>query len=83
MTSDPDSPTVVHEAANAIEAGAVAAALEAEGIKAQVTGNFTSNFQAEAPGPVEVVVRLADAPKAHTVLEQLERETNALPEDGD
>ncbi len=81
MSADPESPTVVHKAANSIEANAVATALEAEGIKAQVTGNFTSNFQVEIPSPVEVVVRLEDAAKAHAILERLEREANASPPD--
>ncbi len=74
MTSDPNSPTVVYSADNAIEAGAIATALEAQGIKTTTTGSYTSGFQAEAPGPVQVVVRQSQAEQALQVLEQLEQD---------
>ena len=74
MTSDPNSPTIVYSAENPIEAGAVVTALEAEGIEATTTGSYTSGFQAEAPGQVQVVVRQSQAAKARQVLERLERE---------
>ena len=72
MTTDPDSPTVVFRAANSVEAASVVTALEAEGIEARATGTFTSSFQAEAPGQVEVVVRQSQAEKARDVLAKLE-----------
>ncbi|MDA1055174.1 MAG: DUF2007 domain-containing protein [Planctomycetota bacterium] len=81
MTSDPNSPTVVYSAANAIEAGAIATALEAEGIETTTTGSYTSGFQAEAPGPVQVVVRQSQAEKALHILERLEREVESNEED--
>ena len=74
MSSDPDSPTVVFRAATSIEAAAVVTALEAEGIEATTTGNFTASFQAEAPGSVQVVVRQSQADKARTILQRLESE---------
>lgn len=74
MTSDPNSPTVVHRAATAVEAASIVTALEGAGIEAQATGTFTSSFQAEAPGQVEVVVRQSDAEKAQEVLAELEKE---------
>ena len=74
MTSDPNSPTIVYSADNAIEAGAVVTALEAEGIEATTTGSYTSGFQAEAPGQVQVVVRQSQAETARNVIERLERE---------
>ncbi|MBC8356706.1 MAG: DUF2007 domain-containing protein [Planctomycetes bacterium] len=77
MTSDPDSPTIVYSAANAIEAAAIVTALEAEGIEATTTGSFTSGFQAEAPGEVKVVVRQSQADKARRTLDQLEDEADS------
>jgi len=82
MTSDPNSPTVVYSADNAIEAGAIVTALEAEGIETTTTGSYTSGFQAEAPGPVQVVVRQSQADKARNVIERLEQEAE-LNEDVD
>ncbi|MBP87692.1 MAG: hypothetical protein CMJ64_13370 [Planctomycetaceae bacterium] len=74
MTTDPDSPTVVYRAATNIEAAPIVAALEAEGIEATVTGTFTSGFQAEAPGDVQVVVRQSQAEKASELIAKWEAE---------
>jgi hypothetical protein len=74
MKTDPNSPTVVFRADNAIEAGAIVTALEAEGIETTTTGTYTSGFQAEAPGQVQVVVRQSQADKARGVIERLEQE---------
>lgn len=81
MTTDPNSPTVVYSADNAIEAAAIVTALEAEGIKTTTTGSYTSGFQAEAPGPVQVVVRQSQAEQAHAVLDRLEEEADAIATD--
>jgi hypothetical protein len=70
MTKDPDSPTVVYRAATNIEAASVVTALEAAGIEATVTGSFTSGFQAEAPGDVQVVVRHSQAVKARDLIDK-------------
>jgi hypothetical protein len=83
MTTDPDSPTIVYEAENAIEAGAIVTSLEAEGIETTTTGLYTSGFQAEAPGPVRVVVRQSQADKARHILEELKREAAFHQEDED
>ena len=82
MTSDPNSPTIVYSADNAIEAGAVVTALESEGIEATTTGSYTSGFQAEAPGQVQVVVRQSQADKAHNVIDRLKQEAE-LNQEGD
>ena len=81
MTTDPNSPTVVYSADNAIEAAAIVTALEAEGIKTTTTGSYTSGFQAEAPGPVQVVVRQSQAEQAYAVLDRLEEEADAIATD--
>lgn len=72
MTADPNSPTVVYRAANSMEASSVVSALESEGIEARATGTFTSSFQAEAPGDVEVVVRQSEAEQARAILDKLD-----------
>ncbi|MCA9142979.1 MAG: DUF2007 domain-containing protein [Planctomycetaceae bacterium] len=81
MTSDPNSPTVVYSAVNPIEAAAVATALEAEGIETTTTGSYTSGFQAEAPGEIQVVVRQSQAEKARAILERLEEEAEMENDD--
>jgi Putative prokaryotic signal transducing protein len=83
MTFDPDSPTTIHSAVDAIEAAAVVAALEAEGIKATTTGSYTSGFQAEAPGEIQIVVQKSHADQARAILEQLEDEADHEEESGD
>jgi len=80
MTTDPNSPTVVYSADNAIEAAAIVTALEAEGIETTTTGSYTSDFQAEAPGTVQVVVRQSQAEKALAILERLEDEADESDE---
>ena len=72
MTHDPDSPTVVYRAATSVEAASVVTALEAAGIEATLTGTFTSGFQTEAPGDVQVVVRYSQAEKARDLIEKWE-----------
>ena len=55
-----------------MEASSVVSALESEGIEARATGTFTSSFQAEAPGDVEVVVRQSEAEQARAILDKLD-----------
>lgn len=81
MSSDPNSPTVVYSAVNPIEAAAVATALEAEGIETTTTGSYTSAFQAEAPGGIQVVVRQSQAEKALAILQRLEDEAEMEADD--
>jgi hypothetical protein len=56
---------------NEMEAGIIVGALEAEGIKATMSGVYTTGFRAEAPGWVEVLVAEADVPRAQAVIEQV------------
>ena len=71
MMKDPQQPVVVFRAGSEPEAAIVAAALEANGIRVTVTGEFISSFRAEAPSDVAVVVARADHEEARRVLEQL------------
>ncbi|MBI2477343.1 MAG: hypothetical protein HYV60_01435, partial [Planctomycetia bacterium] len=56
-------------------------ALEAEGIETTTTGSYTSGFQAEAPGEIQVVVRQSQAEKALTILQRLEEEAELSADD--
>lgn len=69
--SDSDNPTTLVSVANDIEAAAIVAALEVEGIQAQSVGDFTAGFRAEAPGSVQIVVKQSEVTKAQQVLDNL------------
>jgi hypothetical protein len=51
-----------------MEAGVIVGALEERGIKATMTGTYTSGFRAEAPGWVQVLVGEDDLAAAQEVL---------------
>ena len=55
-------------APNEMEAGVIVGALEERGIKATMTGTYTSGFRAEAPGWVQVLVGEDDLAAAKEVL---------------
>jgi cyclic pyranopterin phosphate synthase len=65
-----------------LEARMIVSALDAHGIEAQVTGEFTAGFRAEAPGQVRVVVRNADLERARVALAEVEplHDDQELPE---
>lgn len=71
MSTDPQSPVVVAEAADELQANVILGALEAAGIHAKMVGEFTAGFRAEAPGMVQILVRQEDAEKAKSLLESL------------
>jgi hypothetical protein len=62
-----------------MEAGVIIGGLEARGIPAAMSGVYTSNFRAEAPGWVEVLVADRDLRQAESEL----REIRKSPEDID
>ena len=74
MTQDHEAPVVVAAVPNEIAAGIVVGALEVEGIKARMVGEFVSGFRAEAPGNVKIVVRREDAERAREVLAKVDPE---------
>ncbi|MCC7476341.1 MAG: DUF2007 domain-containing protein [Pirellulales bacterium] len=57
-----------------LEAGIIVGGLEARGIQATMSGVYTANFRAEAPGWVEVLVAEADLPQAQSVLDEVRNE---------
>ena len=65
-----------------VEAAAVVTALEAEGVETTTTGTYTSAFQAEAPGSVQVVVRQSQADKALAIIEKFEAEEHGTADPG-
>jgi hypothetical protein len=68
MNSADDELAVLVAVASDVEAAPIVSTLEAHGILATATGGFTSDFKAEAPGNVQVVVRRADLEQAIQVL---------------
>ena len=61
----------VTTAASEIEAAIIVTALEEQGFKAQMSGQLTSGFRAEAPGEVRVLVRRGDLQRAEETLREL------------
>jgi hypothetical protein len=59
--------TVMHE----FEGQMIVGALQREGIPATATGEFISNFKAEAPGNVRVLVKHADLDRATAILDEV------------
>lgn len=57
-----------------MEAGIIVGGLEDRGIKATMSGVYTANFRAEAPGWVEVLVAEHDLERAQAVLEEVRLE---------
>lgn len=54
------------------QAAILIAALEGEGIRAQMYGELTSGFRADAPGFVKVLVMPEDLERAQVVLDEHE-----------
>jgi Putative prokaryotic signal transducing protein len=55
-----------------MEAGVIVGGLEARGIQAVMSGVYTANFRAEAPGWVEVLVAERDLPRAQQALDEVQ-----------
>jgi len=54
-----------------MEAGIIVGGLDERGIKATMSGVYTSGFRAEAPGWVQVLVAKEDLPAAQAVLDEV------------
>jgi hypothetical protein len=57
---------------NDIEAAEIVNALADHGIKATAVGGFTSGFKADAPGDVQVLVRVGDFEEAKLALSEIQ-----------
>ena len=56
---------------NEMEAGIIVGGLEERGIKATMSGVYTSGFRAEAPGWVQILVAEQDLAAAQAVLDEV------------
>lgn len=72
LMTDHDDIVNLTSAANEIEAAAIVAHLEANGIQARQVGGLTSGFRAECPGYVQILVRQNDLERARALLENLQ-----------
>ena len=61
-----------------MEAGVIVSGLEERGIRATMSGVYTTNFRAEAPGWVEVLVAEDDLPRAQAMVEEIQRENEHI-----
>jgi hypothetical protein len=66
--NDPSSPTVVDSFKDDYDASIVVGRLRTEGINAVAVGGYTSGFQVEAPGYVDVVVPQSELAQAKEIL---------------
>lgn len=71
MANDPSCPCELLSVASEIEATAIVTALAQYDIEASTTGGFTSGFQAEAPGSVQILVRSSDLGRAELALAEI------------
>jgi hypothetical protein len=81
MPQDPDQPVVLTLASNEAEAAIIVAALEEQGFRAEMAGQLTAGFRAEAPGGVKVLVRRADLEGARAALEELHEQADDFADD--
>ncbi len=71
MRPTDDEPVVIYSAASEVEATIVANALADVGIESAINGTFSSEFRAEAPGEVRVLIHPGDVAAAKEVLEDI------------
>jgi len=71
--SDLLGPRVLASFPEPVEAAGLVSALADEGIVGRSVGDFTSGFQVEAPGTVDVLVSDGDFARASKVVERYER----------
>ena len=69
MSDDPLRPEVLLRVPSEMEGNIMLGLLKDAGIRATLTGSFTSGFRAEAPGEVSVVVRCEDLERARKVVQ--------------
>jgi hypothetical protein len=74
MARDEDHLARLTSVRTELEAGIIVGGLESRGIPATMSGVYTANFRAEAPGWVEVLVAEDDLSKAESALEEVRQE---------
>lgn len=78
MPEHPEPAELLTSAPTEMEASIIVAGLEAEGIQAVMSGEFTAGFRAEAPGWVQILVHDADLPRAKQILEDVKRHNDHI-----
>ena len=68
--NDPESPVIVAQRPDEMQAAVIVSQLEAEGINATAVGTFTSGFQVEIASMVKIVVPRRQADQARGILQQ-------------
>ena len=61
-----------------MEGGVIVGGLENRGIKATMSGVYTTNFRAEAPGWVEILVAEHELAKAQKALVEIQEENDHI-----
>ena len=61
-----------------MEGGVIVGGLEQRGIKATMSGVYTTNFRAEAPGWVEILVAEHELAKAQEALVEIQEENDHI-----
>lgn len=75
MSDDLNRTAVVTTVLTEAQGAMIVAALDAQGVHAQMAGALTSGFRAEAPGGVQIIVRHEDLEQAQSVLQAIEKES--------
>ena len=78
--NDPTSPRKLETFNDNLQASILVSRLDENGIHATAVGGFTSGFQAESPGYVDVVVRRADYDDAKKLLDSWRSELDSVEE---
>jgi len=68
--NDPESPVIIAQRPDEMQAAVIVSQLEAEGINATAVGTFTSGFQVEIASMVKIVVPRRQADQAREILGQ-------------
>jgi hypothetical protein len=74
----PEPSEVLTSRPNEMEASIVAGALEAEGIRARLSGDYTAGLRVGVPGWVQVLVFDEDLDRAREILEQVQEENDHI-----
>ena len=78
MSTDSTDLLVLVSVPDEVEAAAIVAALDQDGIQAVATGGMTSGFKAEAPGEVQVLVKRSDANRAQQTLQEIQSRESSI-----
>jgi hypothetical protein len=82
VIADSDRLEVLYRTPDEMEAAMIAGALEDHGIRAAISGGYTSGFRAEAPGQVRVLVAEQDLVQACELLAETLRESRSIDWEG-